>query len=77
MRMKFDDEGASVQKGDEVDRNQGAARAISVSTFTRQSSMIEWLLIRMASHLLIPRWAGRIYHGSKALRRVKFSEVLT
>ena len=31
MRMKFDDEGASVQKGDEVDRNQGAARAISVS----------------------------------------------
>ena len=29
--MKFDDEGASVQKGDEVDRNQGAARAISVS----------------------------------------------
>lgn len=30
MRMKFDDEGASVQKGDSsVDRNQGAARAIS------------------------------------------------
>lgn len=28
--MKFDDEGANVQKGDEVDRNQGAARAISV-----------------------------------------------
>lgn len=29
--MKFEDEGANVQKGDSVDRNQGAARAISVS----------------------------------------------
>lgn len=29
--MKFDDEGANVQQGDStVDRNQGAARAISV-----------------------------------------------
>ena len=32
MRMKFDDAGAKVQEGDgSVDRNQGAARAISVS----------------------------------------------
>jgi hypothetical protein len=32
MRMKFDDEGANVQSGDQrVDRSQGAARAISVS----------------------------------------------
>lgn len=32
MRMKFDDAGSSVQQGDGfVNRNQGAARAISVS----------------------------------------------
>lgn len=40
MRMKFDDEGASVQKGDSVERNQGAARAISVSSFTSNNRLL-------------------------------------
>lgn len=40
MRMKFDDEGADVQHGDaSVDRSQGAARAISVSTLVSNGSI--------------------------------------
>lgn len=41
MRMKFDDDGAKVQQGDNVDRNQGAARAISVrETFLPQRRIV-------------------------------------
>ena len=39
--MKFEDEGANVQQGDAgVDRNQGAARAISVSETNPLNSVI-------------------------------------
>ncbi len=38
--MKFEDEGANVQKGDEkIERNQGAARAISVCTQHRCANL--------------------------------------
>ena len=68
--MKFDDLGSSVQTqgGEDVDRNQGAARAISVSlsslSYEEGCHSRSYLSLYSGSHLLTPDWTGRTFHGS-------------
>lgn len=70
--MKFDDEGANVQKGDEaIDRNQGAARAISVSILITLKPSFK--TSNGYSHLSTPASAGKTWIGLRASPRVRLS----
>jgi hypothetical protein len=75
--MKFEDD-AQVQIGDNnVDRSQGAARAISV----RPPFVYRMALIYPCSHSSTLHCPGKIYHGSRASPKASalptISEVLT
>ena len=74
MRMKFvgDDAGAEVQKGQEVKKDQGVARAISVSfevLYVYTSSLIETRCVDSRSSIRV--CLGEISHGSRASPRVR------
>ena len=72
MRMRFvgDDAGAKVQEGQKVEKNQGVARAISVSSFDTLHSCAGILFLKSRSHSLTRVSIGTIFPGSRASRRV-------
>lgn len=77
--MKFDDEGSAVQRNSEeqLDRTQGAAKAITVrcfiSSIKRTRTNVDLILCSPSSILGCP---GRIWRGSRVLRKVRLCVVL-